>query len=41
MKNNAVKSIAFAAATCLSVMPFFTFAEVKALSFAINKEVEQ
>lgn len=36
MKNNAVKSIAFAAAACLSVIPFFSFAEVKALSFAIN-----
>lgn len=36
MKKSTVKSIAFAAAACLSVMPFFSFAEVKALSFAIN-----
>lgn len=36
MKKSAVKSIAFAAAVCLSVIPFFSFAEVKALSFAIT-----
>lgn len=36
MKNNVVKSVAFAAAVCLCVMPFLSFAEVKALSFAIN-----
>lgn len=35
MKKSTVKSIAFAAAACLSVLPFFSFAEVKALSFAI------
>ncbi len=40
MKNNAVKSIAFAAAACLSVMPFFSLAEVKALSFAINEVID-
>ncbi len=34
--KSTVKSIAFAAAACLSVMPFFTFAEVKALSAAID-----
>lgn len=39
MKNNAVKSIAFAAAACLSVIPFFSFAEVKALSFAIDDTI--
>lgn len=37
MKKSTVKSIAFAAAACLSVMPFFSFAEVKALSFAIDE----
>lgn len=37
MKKSTVKSIAFAAAACLTVMPFFSFAEVKALSFAINE----
>ena len=37
MKKSTVKSIAFAAAACLSVMPFFSFAEVKALSFAIRE----
>lgn len=37
MKKSTVKSIAFAAAACLSVIPFFSFAEVKALSFAINE----
>ena len=37
MKKSTVKSIAFAAVASLSVMPFFTFAEVKALSFAINE----
>ena len=37
MKNRTVQLITFAAAACLSVMPFFTFAEVKALSFAINE----
>lgn len=36
MKKSTVKSIAFAAAACLSVMPFFSFAEVKALSAAID-----
>lgn len=37
MKKSTVKSIAFAVAACLTVMPFFSFAEVKALSFAINE----
>ena len=37
MKKSTVKSIAFAAAACLCVMPFLSFAEVKALSFAINE----
>ena len=37
MKKSTVKSIAFAAAACLSVIPFLSFAEVKALSFAINE----
>ena len=36
MKKSTVKSIAFVAAVCLCVMPFLSFAEVKALSFAIN-----
>ena len=40
MKKSTVKSIAFAAAACLSVMPFFSFAEVKALSFAINEVID-
>ncbi|MCR5839941.1 MAG: InlB B-repeat-containing protein [Kiritimatiellae bacterium] len=37
MKKSTVKSIAFVAAVCLCVMPFLSFAEVKALSFAINE----
>ena len=37
MKKSTVKSIAFAAAALLTVMPFCSFAEVKALSFAINE----
>lgn len=37
MKKSAVKSIAFAAAALLTVMPFCSFAEVKALSFAIRE----
>ena len=36
MKKSTVKSIAFAAAALLTVMPFFSFAEVKALSAAIS-----
>lgn len=37
MKKSTVKSIAFVAAVCLCVMPFLSFAEVKALSFAIRE----
>ena len=37
MKKSTAQLIAFAAAACLSVMPFFSLAEVKALSFAINE----
>lgn len=37
MKKSTVKSIAFAAAALLTVMPFCSFAEIKALSFAINE----
>ena len=36
MKNRIMPLITFAAVACLSVIPFFSFAEVKALSFAIN-----
>lgn len=37
MKNRIMPLITFAAVACLSVIPFFSFAEVKALSFAINE----
>lgn len=37
MKKSTVKSIAFTAAALLTVMPFCSFAEVKALSFAIDE----
>ena len=36
MKKSTAQLIAFAAAALLTVMPFCSFAEVKALSFAIN-----
>ena len=37
MKKSTAQLIAFAAAVFLTVMPFCSFAEVKALSFAINE----
>ena len=37
MKKSTAQLIAFAAAALLTVMPFCSFAEVKALSFAINE----